>query len=113
MLSYINIGSTSLPYWQEALDFLTLRIEDKRIITVFNSVVGNNTHRKIPAEESRSFVLVDDYAPFLFVNSADTKAAQMFPSFMSWLICGLEKVPDLTLDKCSPQKTPLNNYTTR
>ncbi len=64
--------------WQEALDFLADQIEDKGIITVFNGVVENNTSRKIPVEECRGFVLVDKLAPFMFINNADAKAAQMF-----------------------------------
>jgi Zn-dependent peptidase ImmA (M78 family) len=64
--------------WQEAHDHLVLHIEDKGIITIFNGVVENNTHRPIPVNECRGFVLVDDYAPFMFVNNADFKSAQMF-----------------------------------
>jgi Zn-dependent peptidase ImmA (M78 family) len=64
--------------WEEALEQLTNRIEALGIIIVFNSIVENNTHRPIPVEACRGFVLVDEYAPFMFVNSADAKAAQMF-----------------------------------
>ena len=67
-----------LPTWSEAKGFLTQKIEDAGIVVVFNSVVENNNHRKIEVAECRGFVLVDQYAPFLFVNSADSKAAQMF-----------------------------------
>ena len=48
------------------------------IIVNFNGIVGNNTRRKILVEECRGFVLVNNKAPFLFINSADAKAAQMF-----------------------------------
>jgi len=54
------------------------RIEDAGIITVFNGIVENNVYRKIPVDECRGFVLVDDFAPFMFINNADSKAAQMF-----------------------------------
>lgn len=64
--------------WQEAQDHLVLHIEDKGIITIFSGIVGNNTHRPIPVEECRGFVLVDEYAPFMFVNNSDFKSAQMF-----------------------------------
>ncbi len=64
--------------WEQALDYLTLQIEEAGIIVNFNGVVGNNTKRKIPVDECRGFVLVDKKAPFLFINSADAKAAQMF-----------------------------------
>lgn len=64
--------------WTEALNHLVEVIEDKGIIASFNGVVENNGHRKIPVEECRGFVLVDDLAPFMFINNADFKSAQMF-----------------------------------
>ncbi|NCP84237.1 MAG: ImmA/IrrE family metallo-endopeptidase [Bacteroidetes bacterium] len=64
--------------WQDAQDHLVQNIEDKGIITFFNGVVENNGHRKIPVEECRGFVLVDGIAPFMFINNADWKSAQLF-----------------------------------
>jgi len=64
--------------WQEAQDHLVLHIEDKGIITTFNGVVENNGYRKIPVEECRGFVLVDEMAPFMFINNSDYKSAQIF-----------------------------------
>lgn len=64
--------------WQETLNHLVEIIEDKGIITVFNGVVENNTSRPIEVDECRGFVLVDDIAPFMFVNNSDGKAAQLF-----------------------------------
>ena len=64
--------------WEQALDYLTLQIEEIGIIINFNGIVGNNTRRKISVDECRGFVLVNEKAPFLFINSADAKAAQMF-----------------------------------
>lgn len=64
--------------WERALEFLTIQIEEIGIVTNFSGIVGNNTRRTIDVNECRGFVLVDDYAPFMFVNSADAKAAQMF-----------------------------------
>ncbi|MFO7939494.1 MAG: ImmA/IrrE family metallo-endopeptidase [Bacteroidales bacterium] len=68
----------SLKTWEESLSHLVEVIEDKGIITVFNGVVENNTSRPIDVEKCRGFVLVDEYAPFMFVNNADSKSAQMF-----------------------------------
>jgi Zn-dependent peptidase ImmA (M78 family) len=70
--------ASSFYTWEEALNFLVETIEDKGIITVFNGVVENSTRRKIPVDECRGFVLVDDLAPFMFINNADYKSAQMF-----------------------------------
>mgnify|MGYP005811722193 CR=1 FL=1 len=64
--------------WTDALRVLRDVMESARILVVFNGVVGNNTHRKLDPSEFRGFVLVDEYAPLVFVNGADSKAAQMF-----------------------------------
>lgn len=64
--------------WEEALSSLIYRIETVGVIMVFNGVVENNTHRPIPVEDCRGFVLVDELAPFMFINNSDGKAAQMF-----------------------------------
>lgn len=64
--------------WSDALGGLRNRIEAVGIIVVVNGVVGNNNFRKLDPEEFRGFVLTDEYAPLIFVNGADGKAAQMF-----------------------------------
>ena len=57
---------------------LLQRVEDIGVLVNVNGVVGNNTHRKLNVTEFRGFVLVDEFAPLIFVNVADAKAAQMF-----------------------------------
>ena len=64
--------------WEDAKKHLSEKIEESGIAISFNSVVGNNNYRPINVEECRGFVLVDKYAPFMFINAADSKAAQMF-----------------------------------
>jgi Zn-dependent peptidase ImmA (M78 family) len=64
--------------WTNALGKLRQSMETALILVVVNGIVGNNTHRKLNPEEFRGFVLVDEYAPLVFVNGADAKAAQMF-----------------------------------
>ncbi|BDQ02285.1 ImmA/IrrE family metallo-endopeptidase [Ignavibacterium sp.] len=67
-----------LSTWEEAINYLTDKIEEAGIIINSSGIVGNNTRRKIKVDDCRGFVLIDEYAPFLFVNSADSKSAQIF-----------------------------------
>lgn len=64
--------------WEDALRLLRDKIEDAGILIFTNGVVGNNTRRKLDPDEFQGFVLVDRFAPLIFVNGADYKVAQMF-----------------------------------
>jgi len=66
------------PTWTAALRELRSKIEEAGVLVAVSGMVGNNTRRKLNPGEFRGFVLVDEYAPLVFVNGADAKAAQMF-----------------------------------
>lgn len=83
MRAELNLPSTwpaGEPAQENALTVLTQRAEAAGIVVVFNSVLGNNTHQKLKDEDFSGFVLSDDYAPFIFINTGRerTKAAQLF-----------------------------------
>ncbi len=64
--------------WTEALKTMIQQVENAGILVMSNGIVENNTSRKLDPAEFRGFVLVDDYAPLVFLNGADGKAARMF-----------------------------------
>lgn len=66
------------PNWTSALMTLRQKAESAGILVASNSIVGTNSKRPLTVEEFRGFVLVDEYAPLVFLNSRDGKAAQMF-----------------------------------
>ncbi len=64
--------------WEKALTQQIDDFESAGILVMRNGVVGNNTARPLEVSEFRGFALSDSFAPLIFINNKDAKAAQMF-----------------------------------
>ncbi|HAV5348324.1 TPA: ImmA/IrrE family metallo-endopeptidase [Acinetobacter baumannii] len=63
---------------EEYLKNLIFKCEEIGILIFKNSMVKNATKKPLNTEEFRGFVLIDEYAPAIFLNAQDMPAAMIF-----------------------------------
>lgn len=87
-----------------AFNYLRARLESKGIIVMQNGIVGNNTHRNLSASEFRGFLLYDDFAPLIFINSKDSPNGKIFTLIHEYIHFLLQE-DDIFLDEYLENQT--------
>ena len=77
LLDIENLRKKSSTY-EDFLNYLIKKLDEKEFLIIRNGMVGNNTSRSLDVEEFKGFVLFDEYAPTIFINGQDYKSSQIF-----------------------------------
>lgn len=64
--------------WEDFFKLLVERAEESGIVVLRSGKVGSDTTRILDVNEFRGFAVFDKVAPFIFINGADAKPAQIF-----------------------------------
>lgn len=70
--------STGHPQGADKVVDLVNRMEEHGLLVMRNSIVGNSTRRRLDVHEFRGFTLREGPYALIFVNTADSKTAQLF-----------------------------------
>ena len=73
---YKGCGNSS-----EAFNKIRGLLEECGIVVMMNGIVGKNTHRALDVNEFRAFAMVNDRAPLIFINGADSAGGRLFSLF--------------------------------
>lgn len=65
----------------EAFNKVRSLLEECGIIVMMNGIVGKNTHRALDVNEFRAFAMVNEWAPLIFINGADSAGGRLFSLF--------------------------------
>lgn len=77
-LAFDVAARRELATWEAALRQFIGQADALGVLVMCSGVVMNNNRRRLDPDEFRGFAMADVWAPLVFVNGADTKAAQMF-----------------------------------
>lgn len=65
----------------EAFNKVRGLLEECGIVVMMNGIVGKNTHRALDVNEFRAFAMVNEWAPLIFINGADSAGGRLFSLF--------------------------------
>jgi len=65
----------------DSFAFIREKMDEIGVIVMLNGIVGTNTHRALSIDEFRAFAMVDEWAPLIFINNADSQSAKLFSLF--------------------------------
>lgn len=63
---------------RDAFSYIRGKLEECGVVVMMSGVVGKNTHRVLDVNEFRAFAMVDEWAPLIFINTADSNGAKLF-----------------------------------
>lgn len=63
---------------KEPFKYFREKLSEIGVLVLVNGIVGQNTHHPLDINEFRAFVIIDQFAPAVFINTNDSKNGQLF-----------------------------------